>query len=139
MYGGIVEQGADPPEEISEDDRQAAELLIVGKGEIVLVISGQDPGLVGRCGGEGGDGQESAGVETDAFTEAELLPDHVAEETPLAMAKVVATGIELLDDCGRDDRRCNQLGVGMGHRSAGFGPLVFEDQRIAQALVSSEV
>ena len=79
VVGRIVEHDPGPAKEVAQDDGETEKLLVGGKREVVLVLSGQDPCFVRRGGGEGRDGEEAPGVETDAFAKTKLLPDHVAE------------------------------------------------------------
>ncbi len=132
----ILEEQADPAEEIAEDHRQAPEFGIVGSCEIVPVLPWKDPGFEWQRGGIGVDRDETVGLDGHPGAEFKLLLDEIAEETPFFASEVLAGGVELSSHDRRDDRRGDELRVGVGHRCAGFRTLVLEDEDVTKARVS---
>ena len=103
------------------------------------MLLGIDPGLEGEPGRKGDHDQEVPGLLDDALGRGKLLVDDIAEDAALLVVVVGFGAVQLFLHELRDDRRGDDLRMGVVQRGTCGPALVLEDQHIAQAAVALQV
>src|SRR3989442_11419193 len=139
VEGGMAAEGVQPPEEAAEKPGEPSQLARAGFLEGGRVDGRQDPRREGEAGRNGRQRDEAAGFDDRPPAAAPLLAQDVAPHAALLQLVVAGRARQLLSDHDGNDRRRDQLRVGVPERGAGGRAVVLEPQDVFEAWVLFEV
>src|SRR3989475_12374192 len=136
---GIAQHAVHPPQEVTEKSGEPPQLVRAGFLEGGPVDRRQDPCLEREARRERRQRDAAAGVDDRPPAAAPLLAQDVAPHAALLQLVVAGRARQLLSDHDGNDRRRDQLRVGVPERGAGGRAVVLEHQDVFEAWVLLEV
>jgi hypothetical protein len=139
VIGRIGEHPIHSPEGIGEDLSCRFVLGRVHVLETGMVGFGKDPGFEWKPGSKGGDGDERFIFGDNAVFLLKLLPNNIAEDTPVFIMEICLGSLNLFAHPLRDDGKSDDLRMGMFQRGPCCNAVVFEDKDMSETLVAPEI
>jgi hypothetical protein len=99
----------------------------------------ENPCLKWKSGGERGDREEGLIFDDEAAFLLKLLPDDIAEDTPLFIMKIIFGPFDLFGHPSWDDWKGDDLRVGMFQRGPSCYSMVFKDENISKPLITPQI
>jgi hypothetical protein len=107
--------------------------------ETGIMDFGKNPCLKWKSGGKRGDGEEGLVFADDTAFLLKLLSDDITEDTPVFILKIGFGPFDLFGHPSWNNRKGDDLRVGMLQRGPSRNPLVFEDEDISKSLVTPQI
>jgi hypothetical protein len=99
----------------------------------------ENPCLKWKSGSKRGDGKEGLILNDETALLLKLLSNDITEDAPVLIIEILFGPIHFFSHSPRDNRKGNELGVGMFQRSASRNAVVFEDEDISKPLIISQI
>jgi hypothetical protein len=99
----------------------------------------KNPCLKWKSGGKRGDGKEGLVFNDDAALLLNFLSDDITEDAPVLIIEILFGPIDFFSHSPRDNRKSDELRVGMLQRSPGCDTVIFEDEDISESLVIPQI
>ena len=136
---GVIQGDLELVENLVEKTPQVVDFLLGNILEMARVMLGNDPDLEWEAAGEGAKRGEVRRVVDDPLFERELLLDHIAVDAAAAVVEELERAGHFLPDRNRNDRRDDQLAVGVLEAGAAGGARVLEEHAVHEAAVALQV
>jgi hypothetical protein len=106
---------------------------------VSVMLLGKDPRLEGKSRSKSGHRDKALIFADHPDFLLKLLPHDIAKDTSVFVLKIVFGSFDLFTHSSRDDRKGNQLGVGVLKGSSRGHAVVLEDEDISKPLVSFQI